>query len=91
MNSGIFIDLGFIHVTSECLKRCCEIESCDLVYMISEKCYAVNCFSSEMCEAVSAEPFAADEPSVFYVTRKGKSIFDKGKHNQSHMTKLFRL
>ena len=79
MGAGMFIDLGNIHVTSECLKRCCELDSCDLVYMISNKCYAVNCFSSQQCEAVSAQPFADDAPSVYYVTRRGKSILDAGK------------
>jgi len=79
MDAGLFIDLGRVKGTSGCLKFCCEIESCDLVFMKRDSCYAVDCFNSHLCEPVAAVPYRSDMPSVYYVTRSGKSILDESK------------
>lgn len=77
MDAGLFIDLGRVKGTISCLKFCCEIESCDLVFMTRDSCYAVDCFNSNLCEPVAAVPYRSDMPSVYYVTRSGKSILDE--------------
>jgi hypothetical protein len=77
MNAGLFIDLGHVHVTTACLKRCCEIESCDLVFLARDHCYAVDCFNADLCEPVQALHVNQDGPSVYYVRRDGKSILEK--------------
>ena len=79
MDAGLFIDLGRVKGTTSCLKFCCEIESCDLVFMKRDSCYAVDCFNSHLCEPVAAVPYTSDMPSVYYVTRNGKSILDESK------------
>ena len=79
MDAGLFIDLGRVKGTTSCLKFCCEIESCDLVFMKRDSCYAVDCFNSHLCEPVAAVPYRSDMPSVYYVTRSGKSILDESK------------
>ncbi|XP_078381846.1 uncharacterized protein LOC144664603 isoform X2 [Oculina patagonica] len=77
MDAGLFIDLGRVRGTTSCLKFCCEIESCDLVYMTRDSCYAVDCFNNKLCEPVAAVPYKRDMPSVYYVTRNGKSVLDE--------------
>ena len=79
MDAGLFIDLGRVKGTTSCLKLCCEIDSCDLVFMRRDSCYAVDCFNSHLCEPVTAVPYRSDMPSVYYVTRSGKSILDESK------------
>lgn len=79
MNAGLFIDLGKVKGSTSCLKLCCEIESCDLVFMTRDSCYAVDCFNNKLCEPVAAVPYRSDMPSVYYVTRSGKSILDGSK------------
>jgi len=78
MDAGLFIDLGKVHITTKCLKRCCEIDACDLVYLEGGRCYAVNCYNSELCQPVEAFAIGRDIPSVYYVTRNGKSILIEG-------------
>lgn len=80
MNAGLFIDLGKVRGSASCLKLCCEIASCNLVFMTRDRCYAVDCFNNEQCEPVPAVPYRDDMPSVYYVTRSGISILDQGKY-----------
>ena len=80
MNAGLFIDLGRVKGSAGCLKVCCEIDSCDLVYWTRDRCYAVDCFNSELCEPVAATVLnESDKPSIYYVSRNGKSVLDEGK------------
>ena len=79
MNAGLFIDLGRVKGSTNCLKLCCEIESCDLVLTTRGSCYAVSCFDNMQCEPVAAVPYRSDMPSVYYVTRSGKSVLDASK------------
>ena len=79
MNAGLFINLGKVKGSTNCLKLCCEIGSCDLVFMTRENCYAVDCFNNKLCEPVTAVPYRSDMPSVHYVTRSGKSVLDESK------------
>lgn len=79
MNAGLFIDLGNVKGTTSCLKLCCEIGSCDLIFMARNRCYAVDCFNHKLCEPVAAVPYRSDMPSVHYVTRSGKSVLDESK------------
>ncbi|XP_068704874.1 uncharacterized protein [Montipora foliosa] len=80
MNAGLFINLGKVKGSTSCLKLCCEIGSCDLVFMTRENCYAVDCFNNKLCEPVTAVPYRSDMPSVHYVTRSGKSVLDEKLH-----------
>lgn len=80
MSAGLFIDLGHVHVTTDCLKRCCQMESCDLIYLENDHCYAVDCFSGDVCQPVQLLNVNLDGPSLYYVMRNGKSILEKGKH-----------
>ena len=81
MDAGLFIDLGRVRGTTSCLKFCCEIDSCDLVYMTRDSCYAVDCFNNKLCEPVAAVPYSRSMTSVYYVTRNGKSILDESKYS----------
>ena len=79
MKAGLFINLGQVKGSTDCLKLCCEIESCDLVFMTRDSCYAVDCFNNELCEPVAAVHYRSDMPSVYYVTRGGRSVLDESK------------
>lgn len=80
MDAGLFIDLGRVKGSTSCLKFCCEIESCDLVFMTRDSCYAVDCYNNKLCEPVPADSYRSDMPSVHYVTRSGKSVLDESEY-----------
>lgn len=80
MSAGLFIDLGRTHVTTQCLKKCCDMETCDLVYLENGHCYAVDCLNAELCQPIEAFAVGKEIPSVYYVMRHGKVILDKCKN-----------
>ncbi|KAK3699591.1 hypothetical protein QZH41_014303, partial [Actinostola sp. cb2023] len=89
MNAGLYIDLGHVHITTECLKRCCEIDACDLVYLSDDHCYAVDCFNAELCKPIEAFKTGKEIPSVYYVLRDGKTILDGSSVLPSASTTLY--
>ncbi|XP_048590274.1 uncharacterized protein LOC5501396 [Nematostella vectensis] len=88
MKAGLFIDLGHASVTTECIKRCCQIESCDLVFLSRNRCFAVDCFSDELCEPVARSAVDTDVSSIYYISRNGKSIVSKVGHQSLQSTTL---
>ena len=40
----------------DCLGKCCSANKCDLAYLIDSDCYAVKCFSPELCKVTSEPP-----------------------------------
>ena len=80
MNSGLFIDMGPAASAVDCLEHCCRIDACDLAFLTRDRCYAVDCYSAELCEPVAAPDFVTDKPSLYYVTKNGKSIINQGQY-----------
>ncbi|XP_065063481.1 uncharacterized protein LOC135690007 [Rhopilema esculentum] len=67
--SGIFTDLGSVDNINMCIALCCELQKCDLAFMIGQTCVAVKCHSEELCQTIKAKPSKL-APQLAYIRRK---------------------
>ena len=66
--SGNFIDRGLTNNIHTCMELCCAHVKCDLAYMISERCYLVECYTTDLCSIVPKEAGSLS-PIIGMVTR----------------------
>jgi len=50
-----FTDMGKAEDIHRCIGRCCARPSCDIAYLLNDKCFAVQCLDGVLCQT-SAEP-----------------------------------
>jgi len=67
--SGIFTDLGAVDNMNMCLALCCELQKCDLAFIIGQTCVAVKCHNEELCQTIKAKPSPL-APQLAYIRRK---------------------
>ena len=68
LNAGTFTDRGLVPSVDQCSAVCCASGSCDLAYVVGQRCYSVTCYSVELCQAVAVRPMAFN-PTIVFVTR----------------------
>lgn len=66
-DSGKFKDRGKMKDVIECATLCCHLSKCDLVMMLLNRCFSVDCKSSKLCEAVPAKS-PVFSPTICYVS-----------------------
>ena len=74
LNAGNFIDRGPVGNILPCMELCCMSKTCDLAYMISGRCYLVECYNQQLCEIVP-KGLSALSPTVGLVVRPTRSKF----------------
>ena len=50
--AGNFLDRGLTSGILQCMELCCLHRTCDLAYMISGRCYLVECYTEDLCSIV---------------------------------------
>lgn len=50
--AGNFIDRGITNSIQTCMELCCAHRTCDLAYVISARCYLVECYTVDLCSIV---------------------------------------
>ena len=71
LNAGNFLDRGPVNNILQCMEMCCMFKTCDLSYMISGRCYLVECYSRDLCGIVR-KGLSALAPTIGMVVRPGK-------------------
>lgn len=71
LNAGNFLDRGPVTNILQCMEMCCMFKTCDLAYMISGRCYLVECYSRDLCGIVR-KGLSALAPTIGMVVRPGK-------------------
>ena len=71
LNAGNFLDRGPVTNILQCMEMCCLFKTCDLAYMISGRCYLVECYSTDLCGVVR-KSLSALAPTIGMVVRPGK-------------------
>ena len=80
--AGIFILQENVLSMKQCIARCCRLSKCNVAFMVSNICYAVQCFSNEKCTTVRAHYASRYHPQVSYI-RQGTvdTSLDEVKHH----------
>lgn len=50
--SGNFLDRGLTSGIKPCMELCCAHRTCDLAYVVSGRCYLVECYTEDLCSIV---------------------------------------
>ena len=53
-DAGHFTFKGEVGTLADCVELCCNAEFCDLVFMVTNQCYLVYCYSKDGCQHVKA-------------------------------------
>lgn len=69
-NSGEFYDYGKIGSMRQCISLCCKDKSCDVVFMVADTCYTLNCYSFEKCDMIPAGRNSKLKSQLAYVIKK---------------------
>ena len=54
MHSGLFTKLGRVNKMDDCIERCCKSSNADVAFMLGSVCFAVKCYSPELCKIAPA-------------------------------------
>ena len=65
--AGLFSRQDNVNSVSECAAKCCRLPKCNLAFMFSKICYAVQCFSQDKCVSVKAHFASKYHPRVAYI------------------------
>ena len=65
--AGLFSRQDNVNSVSECASKCCRLPKCNLAFMFSKICYAVQCFSQDKCVSVKAHFASKYHPRVAYI------------------------
>ena len=52
MHSGLFTKLGRVKRMDDCIERCCKSSNTDVAFMLGSMCFAVKCYSADLCKTV---------------------------------------
>lgn len=47
---GNFIDEGIVDIIEQCMKICCLVLYCFVVYMVENNCFVIKCKEKEQCK-----------------------------------------
>ena len=73
-----FTDMGKAEDIHRCIGRCCARPSCDIAYLLNDKCFAVQCLDGVLCQT-SAEPASPGaNVKLAYMNRGASGQKEKG-------------
>ena len=52
LGAGNFLDRGITSNVQVCMELCCAHKTCDLAYVVSSRCYLVECYTTDLCSVV---------------------------------------
>ena len=67
--AGKFTDKGVVPDLKTCIEHCCDQDDCDLVMLLSQKCFTIHCYSLDDCQTTPN-----GHAHIAYVSRDGYQI-----------------
>lgn len=71
--SSNFTPLGKAHDIHGCISRCCVRPSCDIAYLLNDKCFAVQCLDGVMCQTNAEPAMSGANVQLAYMNRGGNA------------------
>ena len=69
-HAGEVIDLGKYVDVHDCAEKCCQHENCEVAQVRDDKCYAVDCFTKELCKSRPTKPTNGKEMMLVYMNKR---------------------
>ena len=74
VKAGNFTDLGSVADMEDCKERCCNLEECQVAFLIDDSCYGVKCASPQLCQARKAKSTTLYPQLVYFKDRISKLV-----------------
>ena len=71
--AGELIDLGTLVDIHDCAQKCCEHENCEVAYIAENKCYAIDCFTEDLCQSQPGSGPGGTMTSLVYVNKRNNA------------------
>ena len=52
LHSGVFQKIGRVDAMDDCIEMSCKQPNSDVAFMLGSMCYAVRCYSADLCKTV---------------------------------------
>lgn len=69
LQAGELIDLGKLVDARDCADKCCQHENCEVAVIRNDKCYAIDCFTKNLCDSYPA-PSINGHPNMLVFMNK---------------------
>lgn len=76
--AGEVIDLGKFIDIHDCADKCCQHENCEVAQVMGNKCYAVDCYTKDLCKSKVGSVTDSPTMLVYMNKRNGKRQKHKG-------------
>lgn len=72
---GNFIFFGKVILMKDCVVCCCLIKGCDVIFVVLNRCFLVDCFSDDLCDIINVRNINRFKFVVIFVNLMFISIF----------------
>lgn len=69
--AGKYTNLGTSVIMDSCIRKCCEIKSCDVALQMDGVCFAVQCLSKDACK-IKTTLGKSSHHKLCFISRKKK-------------------
>ena len=64
------MDMGSTKDIHDCIEKCCDHSSCEVAYLLNGKCYAVDCYTKELCKSDPVETGKRFKATLIYMNKR---------------------
>ena len=78
--AGEMMDLGPLVDVRDCAQKCCDHSSCEVAYIAHAKCFAVACYTKELCRSRALQANDTVRSTIVYINKRNNiRLKDRGK------------
>lgn len=59
--------VGWVLLKEDCVICCCLSVGCDLIFMVLDRCFFVDCYGEDLCDVMEVRNVDKFELVIFYV------------------------
>ena len=71
-NAGEVIDLGPLVDIHDCADKCCQHDNCEVAHIRDNKCYAVDCFTKDLCQSFPVDNLDPNTNAIVYMNKRSE-------------------
>ena len=69
----------------DCIEKCCGEKTCEVAFLVDNKCHSVECYGDELCQTLPVEDETFSPTVVFINKRNGNRMKDRGKAGKTDL------
>ena len=69
IHAGLMKEIGKVNTDTECISQCCFSKTCDVAFLLLNRCFLISCKNRTLCESVPAKTLKFS-PRLIYVQKK---------------------